>query len=189
MMREKQKKLLQLFLTFLKIGAFTFGGGYAMLPLIRREVCENKKWLTDEELLTVTAVAESTPGPIAVNAATFVGRRVAGFPGAALATFGVVLPAFLIVSLLSLLPKSWRALPAVQYAFFGLRAGVAALILKALWGMYKAAPHHVFSYILMGAAFLLVGICRIGAVWTLLGAAAAGVLYAFLKKEGSDAAA
>ncbi len=187
-MQNKRKNTAALFLTFFKIGAFTFGGGYAMLPLIKREVCDNKKWLTDEELLTVTAVAESTPGPIAVNAATFVGSRVAGFTGAALATVGVVLPAFLIVSLLSALPKSWRTVPAVQYAFFGLRAGVAALILKALWNMYKAAPHHAFSYVVMAAAFLLVGVCRIGAVWTLLGAAAAGVFCALLRKEGADAA-
>ena len=187
-MQEKRKNAAALFFTFLKIGAFTFGGGYAMLPLIKREVCDNKKWLTDEELLTVTAVAESTPGPIAVNAATFVGSRVAGFAGAALATFGVVLPAFLIVSLLSVLPKSWRTVPAVQYAFFGLRAGVAALMLKALWNMYKAAPHHVFSYVLTAAAFALVWICKVGAVWALLGAALLGVVYAFLRQEGEHAA-
>ena len=81
-MREKSKQALSLFVTFFKIGAFTFGGGYAMLPLIQREACENKGWLSKEELLTLVAVAESTPGPIAVNAATFVGYRTAGFPGA-----------------------------------------------------------------------------------------------------------
>ena len=186
-MKTNRKNLLALFAVFLKIGAFTFGGGYAMLPLIQREVCEKRAWLTKEELFTVTAVAESTPGPIAVNAATFVGYRTGGFAGAVLATCGVVLPAFLIITALSYIPKGFLAIPAVQYAFFGLRAGVAALILKALWSMYRACPHGVFSYIVMAAAFLLVGIFKISAVWVLAGCAAAGILYSLWKRRKADA--
>ena len=89
--------LLELFLTFLKIGAFTFGGGYAMLPLIQREIVEKRKWITNDDILEVVAIAESTPGPIAVNSATFVGYRTGGFSGALLATLGVVLPSFVII--------------------------------------------------------------------------------------------
>ena len=92
--------VFQLFLTFLKIGAFTFGGGYAMIPLIEREVCTNKKWLESKDILEVVAIAETTPGPIAINAATFVGYKKAGFIGALAATLGVVLPSFFIISAL-----------------------------------------------------------------------------------------
>ena len=94
---EKRSRALTLFLTFFKIGAFTFGGGYAMLPLIQREIVEKRKWITNDDILEVVAIAESTPGPIAVNSATFVGYRTGGFSGALLATLGVVLPSFAVI--------------------------------------------------------------------------------------------
>ena len=97
-MKEKIKRILTLLGTFLKIGAFTFGGGYAMIPLIQKEVVEKHKWMTDDDILEIVAIAESTPGPIAINAATFVGYRTAGFFGAFCATVGVVLPSFVIIS-------------------------------------------------------------------------------------------
>ena len=90
----------QLFFSFLKIGAFTFGGGYAMIPLIQKEVVEDKKWLTDEDVADVIAIAETTPGPIAINAATFVGYKAKGVIGALAATLGVVIPSFLIIILI-----------------------------------------------------------------------------------------
>ena len=96
-MRETFKKALQLFVTFFKIGAFTFGGGYAMIPLISKEVVENKKWITDDDILEIVAIAESTPGPIAINSATFVGYKVCGFWGSFCTTLGVVLPSFAII--------------------------------------------------------------------------------------------
>ena len=129
---KKRNRLLKIFLSTLYLSAFTFGGGYVIVPLMKKRFVEELGWIDEQEMLDMTALAQSSPGAIAVNAATFVGSRVAGFAGAALATFGVVLPAFVIVSLLSVLPRSWRTVPAVQYAFFGLRAGVAALMLKAL---------------------------------------------------------
>ena len=95
---NKLKLALQLFTVFFKIGAFTFGGGYAMIPFIQKETAEKRDWITEEEILEIIAIAESTPGPIAINSATFVGYRVAGFWGSAFATFGVVLPSFLIIS-------------------------------------------------------------------------------------------
>ena len=99
----KLRQIVELLLVFLKIGAFTFGGGYAMIPLIHREMVENKSWITDEEIMDIIAIAESTPGPLAVNSATFVGFRVAGFWGAVAATAGVVLPAFVIICIRCLL--------------------------------------------------------------------------------------
>ena len=130
-------RALRLFVTFFKIGAFTFGGGYAMIPLIQRETVERNQWISDEDILEIVAIAESTPGPIAINAATFVGYRVAGFFGALLSTLGVVLPSFILIALISLLLREFAGYRAVRYAFFGIRAGVMALIVRALWTMNK----------------------------------------------------
>ena len=94
------RKLFELFAAFFRIGAFTFGGGYAMIPLIQKETVENKKWITDDDILEIVAIAESTPGPIAINAATFVGYKVAGFWGAFFATIGMVVPSFAIILLI-----------------------------------------------------------------------------------------
>ena len=157
----KWKEAASLLLTFVKIGAFTFGGGYAMIPLIQREAVEQKKWITGEELLDIVAVAESTPGPIAINAATFVGYKVAGYPGAVCATFGVVLPSFMIISLLSQMLELVGDNRTVQYAFQGIRAGVLALIVKALVSMYRQSPKGMISYCIMAAAFLAVAILKV----------------------------
>ena len=105
-MHQKKQRVWELLLVFLKIGAFTFGGGYAMIPLIQREMVDNKKWISEKDILDIVAISESTPGPIAVNAATFVGYHVAGVAGATAATVGVVLPAFCIIACLAaILPK------------------------------------------------------------------------------------
>ena len=149
-------RALALFLTFLKIGAFTFGGGYAMIPLIQREVVEKNKWITNDDVLEIVAIAESTPGPIAINSATFVGYRTCGFLGALCATIGVVLPSFVVILAISFVLREFESLKAVQYAFAGIRAGVLALILKALWAMYRESAKNALSYILMAAAFVLV---------------------------------
>ena len=119
MKREKLRLCGKLFWKFLKIGAFTFGGGYAMIPLIRREIALHEHWLDEGEILDILAVSESTPGPIAVNTATFVGYRVAGKLGAAVSTFGVVLPSFVIIYLLSFVLRQFQELEAVRYAFWG----------------------------------------------------------------------
>ena len=97
------KKLLGLFWVFFKIGAFTFGGGYAMIPIIQREVVENKKWVTDDDILNVIAIAESTPGPIAINSATFIGYKTAGVMGSAFATLGVCMPSFIIIYIMRII--------------------------------------------------------------------------------------
>ena len=175
--------ILSVFLTFLKIGAFTFGGGYAMIPLIQREAVEKHGWVSDDDILEIVAVAESTPGPIAINAATFVGYRVGGFFGAAAATMGVVLPSFVIILAVSAVLDAFQSLRAVQYAFFGIRAGVLALLLKALWNMYKKCPKGWLSYILMGAAFVLTAFLGVPVIAVIVGCAATGLLSAFLAKR------
>ena len=123
--------LSELFLTFAKIGGFTFGGGYAMIPLIEHECVEVKKWLTEDEMLNMTVIAESTPGPIAINCATFTGNKVAGFRGAALATLGVVTPSFLIILAISVFLRNFLEIAVVARALRGIRIAVAILILRA----------------------------------------------------------
>ncbi len=123
-----------LFLSFAKIGAFTFGGGYAMISLIENE-CSKKEWMTHDEFMDMTVIAESTPGPVAINCATYVGYKKAGVLGAMLATLGVVLPSFVIITLISFFLKSFLEIKAVAYAFKGIRAAVAILITQAGLGM------------------------------------------------------
>ena len=175
------KMVADLFWTFLKIGAFTFGGGYAMIPLIEREVCEGKKWLVKEDILEIVAVAESTPGPIAINAATFVGHKLKGFWGALAATLGVVLPSFVIISIISVILDQFRDLKVVNYAFMGIRAGVLALILKAMVSMYKASKKDAFSLFIMAAALILVAFLKIDAVYVILGCAVFGLVWTLIK--------
>ncbi len=178
-MAKKENRKLDLFLTFFKIGAFTFGGGYAMIPLIQKEVCENKKWLTDDDILEIVAIAESTPGPIAINSATFVGYRTAGILGAMCATLGVVLPSFFIITLISMVLREFSSYRAVKYAFFGIRAGVLALIIKALISMYKKCPKNIFAYCIAAAAFIFAAFTDINAVFIIIGCAVAGLIYFF----------
>ncbi len=181
------KTILDLFLTFMKIGAFTFGGGYAMIPLIQREVCTNKKWLKDEDILDIIAIAESTPGPIAINAATFVGYRVAGFFGAFMATLGVVLPSFLIITAVSFVLEAFGDLKVVKYAFTGVRAAVLALLLKALWTLFKVSKKNAVSYALMALAFVFAAFVKVDAVLIILGCAVFGLLWTVVRRRtGND---
>lgn len=183
----KFKKALELFSVFFKIGAFTFGGGYAMIPFIQKETAEKRDWITEEEILEIFAIAESTPGPIAINSATFVGYRVAGFWGSAFATFGVVLPSFLIISVIAMLLQNFADLEPVRFAFFGIRAGVLALLFKALWTMYKKAPKNLISYIIMGASFLAVAILKINVLLVLIGCALTGLISSIIMERRNKA--
>ena len=147
-------KKLELFLSFLKIGAFTFGGGYAMIPLIQNEVIEKKKWINDEEMMDIIAIAESTPGPIAINSATFVGYKVSGFWGSVVSTLGVVLPSLIIISIIALFFENFLEVPIIAAAFKGIRAGVSVLILNAALKMYKGLKKSVIAYILLLIALI-----------------------------------
>lgn len=122
---------LDLFLSFLKVGLFSIGGGYAAMPLIQSQAIDTYGWLSLNEFTDLVSIAEMTPGPIAVNAATFIGTRMAGLPGALIATFGVILPSLVIVSLLFLIYKKFGKLPAIQTALTYLRPAVTALIASA----------------------------------------------------------
>ena len=172
------KELWKIFLTFLKIGAFTFGGGYAMIPLIQKEAVEKNGWVTDEDILEIIAIAESTPGPIAINSATFVGYRTCGVLGSVAATLGVVLPSFVLIYAISFVLRQFQELKAVQYAFQGIRAGVLALLCKALWGMYKKNQKNWVAYIVMAGAFVLTGLLDVSVLPVLVGCAVFGLVTA-----------
>ena len=149
-------KLLDLFLTFLKIGAFTFGGGYVMIPMIQKTVADDKGWITHDEILEVVAISESTPGPLAINTATFVGYRICGILGAFLSTLAVVLPSFVIIVAISYVLTQFQDNNAVKYAFMGVRAGVLALIVKAVFSMTKKAKKNCIFFVIAGLAFIAV---------------------------------
>ncbi|WP_167957417.1 chromate transporter [Anaerosporobacter faecicola] len=173
---------VQLFLTFLKIGGFTFGGGYAMIPLIRREVVD-RGWISEEDMMDIIAVSESTPGPFAVNSATFVGYQVGGFLGAAMATLGVVLPSFFIILTISFFLRQFEALKAVQYAFQGIRAGVLMLIVNASLSLFRQCRKNWFSYSIMVVTFVCTGFLSVSAVILLIVCGVVGYLYSSRKES------
>lgn len=184
---------LDLFLTFFKIGLFTFGGGYAMIPLIE-DICVNKrKWITHDDMMNVTVIAESTPGPIAINCATFVGCKQAGIRGAVAATFGVVLPSFLVIFLISRLLENFLEIAAVAKAFRGIRIAVGLLILKAALSMLKKMKKTPLS-IAIGccacAAMLAVNFfsIRVSSIAMMLAAGGISLLLSLLKKREGGAA-
>ena len=180
---NKLKNLFILFLTMLKIGAFTFGGGYAMIHILENEFVSKKKWLEHDEFMDLIAIAESTPGPIAINSATFVGYRTCGFLGAACATLGVVLPSFVIILLISYVLREFQQIKAVQYAFNGIRAGVLALLCKALWNMYKKSPKGWVGYTVMAGSFILAAFVKVNIFVVILLCAAFGLITASMMER------
>lgn len=146
--------LAELFLTFAKIGFFTFGGGYAMIPMIENSFVENKKWITHDEMMNVTVIAESTPGPIAINCATFVGYKKAGFLGAVIATLGIVVPSFAVIYLISMCLDSFLEITFIANAFKGIKIAVGILILDAGITMVKKMHKKVLPGVIMVCSFI-----------------------------------
>ncbi len=189
LMKDNKKKLrllFQIFITFMKIGTFTFGGGYAMIPLIQRETVVKRKWVEDEDILNIVAIAESTPGPIAINTSTFVGYRVGGFLGAVAGTVGMILPSFIIILAISFVLRQFQDIQLVKYAFNGIRAGVLALIIRALWLMYKKVDKCGVSYIVMAAALLLTAFMQVNVILVIAGCALFGLVTAYIKLGNKD---
>ena len=175
---NKLKTNLTLFYNFLKIGAFTFGGGLAMIPLVSRVVVEKYHWMTEEELMDMIAIAESTPGVIAVNLATYVGFKLNKFFGALFATIGVVLPSFIIISLISFFYESFIQIEIVSWAFMGIKACVAILILNAGLKLLKNVKKNVFSCVILLVAFLLcLFVSAISTVYIIIAGLVIGVGY------------
>jgi len=158
----------QLFWTYLKIGTFTLGGGYAMLPLIQREVVDRKGWIDEEEFLNMIALAQAAPGLIAVNSAIFIGWRIGGWRGVAGAVLGAVLPSFLIILAIAMVFREWKELPAVEAAFKGIRPAVVALIAAPLVKMAKAAKIGWLTALIPIAAALLIWLGHVNPVWVII---------------------
>ncbi len=146
---------LDLFLTFAKVGVMTFGGGYAMLPILQREVVENKGWVSDEELADYFAIGQCTPGVIAVNTATFVGSKLKGALGGIVATLGVVFPSVVIITVIAAFLRSFAHIPAVNHAFNGVRAAVVALIAASVLKLGKSTVKNVPTAVIFAVVLLL----------------------------------
>ena len=146
------KLLLELFLTFAKIGLFTFGGGYAMISIIENICVERKKWITHDEMMNLTVIAESTPGPIAINAATYVGYKQGGIPGSVVATVGMALPSFVIIYLISAVLDNFLEILWIANAFKGIKIGVGLLILNVALTMLKKMKQKPMPRLIAGCA-------------------------------------
>lgn len=170
------KKYLELLVSFFKVGIMTFGGGYAMLPMLQREIVENKGWATDEELTDYFAIGQCTPGVIAVNTATFIGNKVSGILGGIVATLAVVLPSLIIISLLAGVIEAFSHVIWVQYAFGGIRVCVCVLILNAVVKLYKKAVVDVPTFVIFLGVAIAASFLDLSPVIFVLGAAAVGII-------------
>ena len=184
--------VLDLFLTFARIGLFTFGGGYAMISLIEDLCVEKKKWITHDEMMNVTVIAESTPGPIAINCATFVGYKQKGLTGAIAATIGMVLPSFCIIFLISMFLDNFLEIAWIAHAFMGIRIAVGILILDAALKMIKRMQKKRMPRVIMICAFaamLAIDIfaLRISSITLMLIAAAISLILFLIRRNTGKA--
>jgi chromate transporter len=168
--------LLDLFLTFAKVGVMTFGGGYAMLPILQREVVEKKKWASDAELADYFAIGQCTPGIIAVNTATFIGQKTAGIFGGILATLGVVFPSIVIISVLAKVITAFSHLAVVQNAFAGIRVCVCVLIFNSVVKLWKSSVKDKKTMAIYFLVFALAFFTSISPVFFVIFAAVAGII-------------
>lgn len=175
------KKYIDLFLVFAKIGVMTFGGGYAMLPMLGRELIDNRGWTTNEELMDYFAVAQCTPGVIAVNTATFIGYKLYGNLGGIVATLGVVFPSLVIITTIAGVLTNFADIPAVKHAFAGVRVCVCVLIFNAVVKLWKGAIKDKTALVLFVVIFLLSVFLDVSPVVYVIACAAAGI---FLTKMG-----
>lgn len=150
----KKNLLLDLMMTFMKIGLFTFGGGYAMISMIEDNCVEKKKWISHDDMMNVTVISESTPGPIAINCATFVGYQQAGFWGSLAATFGIVFPSFVIIFIISICFDNFIEIAVIANAFKGIKIAVGLLILDAAATMIKKMQKKILPFFIMACSFI-----------------------------------
>ncbi|BBK75840.1 chromate transporter [Clostridium butyricum] len=176
------KILMDMFITFFKIGAFTLGGGYAMLPIIQKEVVEKKKWIGETEFLDMVAISQSAPGPLAVNISAFVGQKMKGLVGFITSTLGAILPSFIIIILVASVFLGIENSPVVQRVFQGIRPAVVALIAVPVISMGKTAKVNKKNFIIPLLAAVLVAIFKITPIYVILGAAAIGVIDVLRRK-------
>lgn len=170
------RELLHLFTIFFKIGLFSIGGGYVMLPMLRREMVEDRHWLSDEELIDYYAIGQATPGIIAINTATFVGYKRRGILGAVISTAGMVAPSLIIITLIAIFFAQFQENPLVQRAFRGIRVAVAVLLSFTVWSLIKKTVHNLLGGILCAAGFTAVVVFELSPIPVLIAAALIGLL-------------
>lgn len=178
--------LWQLFKTFFLIGAFTFGGGVAMIPIIEEEVVTKKKWLTPEEFLDVLAVTQSSPGVLAANMSTYVGYQLKGVSGAVVSCLGAVLPSVLIITLIATFFMDFRDNPIVDLLFLGIRPAVAALIGSAVYSMMKKTKRTPLRIGIIALTAIMVGILGFNPIWFLVGGGVISVVYDRMKANTNE---
>ena len=171
------KKIVPLFWSFLKIGAFTFGGGYAMIPLIEKEIIARRGWLEKDHFLELLSLAQSVPGPIALNTSVFVGYKVGGYAGAAAAMFGVTIPSFFIILIIAIYFTGFRQNPYVEAAFRGMRPAVVALIAAPIFGFIKGLKFWKIALAIVAA--LIVWKLGVSPIYFILIGALVGILHSF----------
>lgn len=177
------KIFLELFMSFMRIGGFTFGGGYAMLPLIQKEIVERRGWASEEEVLDYFTIGQITPGVIAVNTATFIGYKKAGVLGGMVATFGVIFPSIVIISIIAAVLTNFAELPVVIHAFNGIRACVCVLILIAVYNMGKKSVVDVFTALIFIITAILTIMKVTSPVILVIVAGAIGVVFQLIKAK------
>lgn len=175
--------LIELFISFMRIGGFTFGGGYAMLPLIQKEIVERRGWASDEEVLDYFTIGQITPGVIAVNTATFIGYKKAGILGGMVSTLGVIFPSIVIISIIAAVLTNFAELPVVIHAFNGIRACVCVLILIAVYNMCKKSVVDVFTALIFIATAVLTVLKVTSPVVLVIVAGVVGVLFQLIKAK------
>lgn len=191
-MKEKIKKVAVLFLVFLKIGLFTFGGGYAMIPIIQNEVSNKRKWIPAEEVNQIITISESTPGPLAINAATYVGYKVAGFFGSLFATLGLVIPSFVIIFLISLFFDKFLSIKIIANAFKGIKAAVAFLILLGGFTLFKTMKKNLFSKIILILVYTAVIVLSlvfhtsVSSIYFIIGGGLIGLIFTYIFDKKGD---
>lgn len=176
--------LLEMFVSFFKIGLFTFGGGYAMIPMIQKEVVDNKKWITEDEMMQYFSLSQCTPGVIAVNTATFVGAKKKGVLGAIFSTLGVITPSILIITVLAYALTKFSHIPFINHAFAGIRPAVASLIFMSFIKILKSSVKNYLQVIVCIISFILVAFFNISPVYIVI----IGIVYGLLimRKRGED---
>ncbi len=177
------KELWTLFSTFFLIGSITFGGGYAVLPILIREIVQKRKWVSEDEMLDYFAVSQTTPGVICVNISTFLGYRRKGFFGAMVATIGVVLPSLIIITIIAAVLSNYSAIPWVQHAFAGIRIAVSALIASTVWNLAKKNVRTWLKAAIAVIAFVTVAIINISPIYISLVFAVFGAFFFGRRRE------
>lgn len=185
-MKKNLKEIVQFYMVFFKIGLLTIGGGYAMLPMIEKEIVEKHQWSTDEEVMDSYALAQSIPGVIAVNTATLLGMKWKGITGAIAASLGVITPSMMIITIIAIFFAQFRQINEVANAFRGIRIAVLALLILSVYRMIKKILKDIWGILLAIASFVCVVFVRISPIWVVVGAAVLSIAIYYRKEKKHD---